>query len=111
MVLKCFVDFQIAHPSIALDLLLFRLQAPKLQKYLWPFGRVRGLYLKTVAGLWSLSASQGVREAAFLFLRNACAVANGMATAKGSDVVQPIFTFCFYLFFFGEGEPNEISIS
>ncbi|CAD7950650.1 unnamed protein product [Amoebophrya sp. A120] len=62
--------------------ILLPLQNLQMQKYLWPFRQVRMLYLKTVAGLWSLSGQQKVRESAFLFLRNACALPSQLAHKK-----------------------------
>ncbi|CAD7948426.1 unnamed protein product [Amoebophrya sp. A25] len=54
--------------------LLSQLQRIELQKYVFPFAKVRHLYTKTVATLWAMSADMRVREFAFFFLRNACAL-------------------------------------
>lgn len=45
-----------------------------LQKFLFPFKKLRPMFLKTVSTLWSSAMDQAVRERAFLFLKNAAAL-------------------------------------
>lgn len=53
-----------------------------MQRFLWQFKRLRHLFLKATSQLWALSASHRVREYAFFFLRNACALPSEVLGAE-----------------------------
>mmetsp|Transcript_44982 Transcript_44982/g.125140 ORF Transcript_44982/g.125140 Transcript_44982/m.125140 type:complete len:870 (-) Transcript_44982:223-2832(-) len=57
-----------------IEYVLRRISSPQALSWLWPFKKVRYVFVKKCAIIWSSATSQSVRLLAFLFLRNAGAM-------------------------------------
>jgi len=76
------------------ELIMETCASEKMQRFLWPFGKLRNLVYKEVGNLWSLADRHRVRLLAFLFLRNAVSFPAHVARHDGMDAESIVRMVC-----------------